>query len=81
MQEVPDPHGTVAKLVEAVPSGSYLAISRLSSDIMASAARTEAHDRLRELMHEKQTLRDRAEVDSFFSGLEMVEPGLVPITQ
>jgi hypothetical protein len=76
-----DPHGTVAKLVDAVPSGSYLAISHLSSDIMASAARTEAHDRLRQLMHEKQTLRNREEVTSFFTGLEMVEPGLVPITQ
>ena len=76
-----DPHGTVAKLINAVPSGSYLAISHLSSDIMASAARTEAHDRLRELMHEKQTLRNRDEVVSFFTGLEMVEPGLVPITQ
>jgi hypothetical protein len=76
-----DPHSTVAKLIAAVPSGSYLAISHLSSDIMASAARTAAHDRLRELMHEKQTLRNREEVASFFTGLEMVEPGLVPITQ
>jgi hypothetical protein len=76
-----DPHGTVAKLVAAVPSGSYLAISHLSSDIMASPARTEAHDRLRALMHEKQTLRDREQVASFFTGLEMVEPGLVPLTQ
>jgi hypothetical protein len=76
-----DPHAAVAKLVAAVPSGSYLAISHLSSDIMASAARTAAHDRLRELMHEKQTLRNREGVASFFTGLEMVEPGLVPITQ
>ena len=76
-----DPQGTVAKLMDAVPSGSYLAISCLSSDIMASAARTQAHDRLRELMHEKLTVRDREEVASFFTGLEMVEPGLVPITQ
>jgi hypothetical protein len=76
-----DPYRSVAKLVDAVPSGSYLAISHLSSDIMASAARTQAHDRLRELMHEKQTLRNRDEVESFFTGLEMVEPGLVPITQ
>ncbi|HXW88233.1 MAG TPA: SAM-dependent methyltransferase [Streptosporangiaceae bacterium] len=76
-----DPHRTVAKLVDVVPSGSYLAISHLSSDIMASAARTEAHDRLRQLMHERQTLRNREEVASFFAGLEMVEPGLVPITQ
>jgi len=76
-----DPHATVAKLVDAVPPGSYLAISHLSSDIMASPARTEAHDRLRELMHEKQTLRNREQVASFFTGLELVEPGLVPITQ
>jgi hypothetical protein len=76
-----DPHGTVAKLIAAVPSGSYLAISHLSSDIMASPARTAAHDRLRELMHEKQTLRNREEVASFFTGLEMVAPGLVPLTQ
>jgi S-adenosyl methyltransferase len=76
-----EPYDTVARLVDAVPSGSYLAISHLSSDIMASAARTQAHDRLRELMHEKQTLRNREEVASFFTGLEMVEPGLVPITQ
>jgi S-adenosyl methyltransferase len=76
-----DPNGVVAKLIGAVPPGSYLAISHLSSDIMASAARTEAHDRLRQLMHEKQTLRNRAEVASFFTGMELVEPGLVPITQ
>jgi hypothetical protein len=76
-----DPHDGVAKLVAAVPSGSYLAISHLSSDIMASAARTAAHDRLRDLMHEKQTLRNREEVALFFAELDMVGPGLVPITQ
>ena len=76
-----DPYGAVAKLVDAVPPGSYLAISCLSSDIMASPARTQAHDRLRELMHEKQTLRNREQVASFFTGLDLIEPGLVPITQ
>ncbi len=75
------PHRTVAKLIDAVPARSYVAISHLSSDIAASPARTAAHDLLRELMHEKQTLRNRAEVASFFAGLEMVEPGLVPITK
>ena len=69
------------KLIAAVPPGSYLAISHLSSEIAASAARTEAHDRLRQLMHEKQTLRSREEVASFFTGLEMVEPGLVRIPE
>jgi len=76
-----DPYGSVANLIDAVPSGSYLAISHLSSDIDASAGRTEAHDRLRQLMHEKQTLRSHEEVASFFTGLEMVEPGLVRIPE
>jgi capsid protein len=76
-----DPYGTVAKLIDAVPSGSYLAISHLSSDIDASAGRAEAHDRLRQLMHERQTLRSNTEVASFFTGLEMVEPGLVRIPE
>ena len=61
-----DPYGSVAKLIDAVPSGSYLAMSHLSSDIDASAGRIEAHDRLRQLMHEKQTLRSHEEVASFF---------------
>jgi hypothetical protein len=75
-----DPHAVVKKLVAAVPPGSYLAISHLSSDI-AAAARAEAHERLRELMYEKQTLRSREEVASFFTGLDMVEPGLVRIPE
>jgi S-adenosyl methyltransferase len=33
-----EPRHSVAKLIEAVPSGSYLAISHLSSDIMANSA-------------------------------------------
>jgi S-adenosyl methyltransferase len=75
-----DPHAVVRKLIAAVPPGSYLAISHLSSDI-AAAARAEAHERLRELMYEKQTLRSRDEVASFFTGLDMVEPGLVRIPE
>ena len=75
-----DPYGTTTKLISAVAPGSYLAISHLSSDI-AAAARAEATERLRQLMHEKQTLRSRDEVASFFTGLELVEPGLVRIPE
>jgi hypothetical protein len=75
-----DPHGIVAKLVAAIPLRSYLAISHRSSDI-AAAARAEATERLRRLMHEKQTHRSREEVASFFMGPEMVEPGLVRIPE
>ena len=61
---------------DALPSSA----SHLSSDI-AAAARAEATERLRQLMQERQTLRSREEVASFFTGPDMVEPGLVRIPE
>lgn len=75
-----DPYGLVATLMDAVPPGSYLTVSHLASDI-AATARAEATERLRLLMHEKQTPRSRSEVARFFEGLEMIEPGLVRIPE
>jgi S-adenosyl methyltransferase len=75
-----DPYGTVATLMDTVAPGSYLTVSHLASDI-AARARAEATERLRVLMHEKQTLRSRDEVARFFAGLEMVEPGVVRIPE
>jgi S-adenosyl methyltransferase len=43
---------------------------------MAEAAR-----RCNRLAHEKQCHRSHAEVARFFDGLELVEPGLVPVQQ
>jgi hypothetical protein len=34
-----DPHAIVAKLLDAVPSGSYLAISHLGQELMPAEAR------------------------------------------
>jgi hypothetical protein len=73
-----DPYGIVRQLMTAVPAGSYLALSQVASDIepgqMAEAAR-----RYNRLAHETQRHRDRAEVTRFFDGLDLVEPGLVPV--
>ncbi len=71
-----DAYRIVAALRDAVPPGSYLAISHLPSDVAAQemAKMVEILDRLTE---EKGTLRDRAGVARFFEGMEMVEPGLV----
>ncbi len=66
----------VATLMDAVPPGSYLAISHTPSDVDAEAmARmVEILDRL---TGEEGTLRDRAGVARFFEGMELVDPGLV----
>lgn len=71
-----DPYAIVAALVDAVPAGSYLAISHPASDIDAEAMAKMAAV-LNKMMAEKVTFRDRASVSRFFAGLELVEPGLV----
>jgi hypothetical protein len=71
-----DPAGIVGQLMDAVPSGSYLAISHPATDINSPGVRKLA-SRLNELMPMKLRFRSQAEVARFFDGLELVEPGLV----
>jgi hypothetical protein len=71
-----DPYAIVAGLMGAMPPGSYLALSHPASDIDAAAMAKMAAV-LNKMMAEKVTFRDRAAVSDFFSGLELVEPGLV----
>ena len=71
-----DPYAIVATLLDAVPPGSYLALSHPAKDIDA-AAMAKMADSLNATMAEKVTFRDRPAVATFFDGLELVEPGLV----
>jgi S-adenosyl methyltransferase len=75
-----DPYGTVAKLIGAVPPGSYLAMSHIASDIEPEAL-GKAKERVSRLALVEQTYRTHAEVMQFFDGLEMVEPGLVRVQE
>jgi S-adenosyl methyltransferase len=75
-----DPRGIVARLMDAVPPGSYLALSHVASDIEPEKM-AEMGRRLNRLLAQKGTYRSRAEVERFFEGLEMVEPGVVPVPQ
>jgi len=73
-----DPYGLVGRLVAAVPAGSYLALSQVASDIQAEQM-AEAGRRYNRLARETQRHRTHAEVARFFDGLDLVEPGLVPV--
>src|SRR5439155_1510381 len=75
-----DPEGIVSRLLSAVPSGSYLVISHPAADIETRAMAKMA-ERLNQLMAEKVTFRSRDQVARFFTGLEMVEPGLVRVQE
>ena len=71
-----DPYAIVATLMDALPPGSYLALSHPASDIDAEAMAKMAIV-LNQMIAEKVTFRDRAAVERLFAGLELVEPGLV----
>jgi hypothetical protein len=73
-----DPYAIVAKLLAAVPAGSYLTVSHPASDIDPEKI-ADATSRLNQLSHQHFTLRDHDEVTRFFSGLELLDPGLVRI--
>jgi hypothetical protein len=78
--EEDDPRGIVASLLSAVPPGSYLALSHVASDIEPEKM-AEMGKRLNRLLSQKGTYRSYADVERLFEGLEMVEPGVVPIPQ
>ncbi len=71
-----NPRAIVAKLMGALPSGSYLALSHPASDINAEAMAKMAVV-LNKMIAEKVTFRDRAAVAPFFTGLELLAPGMV----
>ena len=85
MHMIPDsgrPHGIVDQLLNALPAGSYLALSHPPSDIQSEGV-AKVQQRFNERLGagESMTARSRDEVARFFSGLELVPPGLVQVHQ
>ena len=75
-----DPYGIVARLMDAVPPGSYLALSHAASDIVPAQS-AEMVNRLNQRMHQQGILRSQAEVARFFDGLDLLEPGVVRVQE
>jgi S-adenosyl methyltransferase len=75
--EDPNPYGMVSTLLERLPSGSYMAIAHPTADFnpeaMAGAVAAAEQSGV--------TLvpRSQAETEAFFTDLELVEPGVVPV--
>jgi hypothetical protein len=76
-----DPYAIVARLMDAVPPGSYLAISHMGSDLFGP----EASERLQNLnsrnSQQQYFHRTSEEVARFFDGAELVPPGLVRVEE
>jgi O-methyltransferase involved in polyketide biosynthesis len=69
--------GIIARLLAAVPPGSYLAVTHSTSEVSGERV-IEAVRQWNEVAPTPYTLRDPAQIAAFFEGLELVEPGLVP---
>ena len=76
--EEDDPYSIVARFVKAVPSGSFLVISHLTSDIIANEV-TEAARRINEQPGFTLVLRTHDQIRRFLDGTEPLPPGLVSV--
>ena len=72
------PHEIMAAYVDALPSGSYVAICHLHDPADGSSRSTLARDVQTRFMSLMGTcrFRTREEISSYFDGLEFVQPGL-----
>ena len=71
---------TIETLVKAMPSGSYLVISHATGDFWPQG-RVDAANATNKAHNVDFRFRSHAEVSRFFTGLHLVDPGIVPVTQ
>ena len=73
-----DPYGMVSRYLDRTPAGSYLVIAHPSSDLRPEASAGMAAS-LNKAVSQQRSYRDHAQVSRFFAGLDLVEPGVVPL--
>ena len=76
-----DPHAIVAKLLAAVPPGSYLAITHLGADLLDRDKQEGIKGVADRAMQQKPVYRSREQVARFFEGTDLVEPGIVRVEE
>jgi S-adenosyl methyltransferase len=76
-----DPYAIVAKIMAAVPPGSYLAITHSASDLLPRQALQEMAGIANRMSQQQYTPRDHEQVTRFFAGTDLVEPGLVRVEE
>jgi hypothetical protein len=76
-----DPHAIVARLLDAVPSGSYLAVSHMGADLLDPETLAEMKAVMARTSQQQMTYRTNDEVTRFFDGMELVPPGLVRLEE
>jgi len=76
-----DPHAIVARLLDAVPPGSFVAMSHMASDILDDSKQQGLESATGRLIQQQLTYRSREQVARFFAGTDLVPPGLVRVEE
>ena len=72
-----EPKTIVTRLMDAVPAGSYLAVTHSTSEVSGERV-VEAVRQWNQVAPTPYHLRTPQEIAAFFDGLELVDPGIVP---
>jgi hypothetical protein len=76
-----DPYAKVAAVMDALPPGSYLAVSHLGAELLDTEKRKGFEDVVRRHAQQQYFGRSRAAVERFFQGMDLVDPGLVRVEE
>jgi hypothetical protein len=76
-----DPAGKLGQIMDAVVPGSYLAISAATGDFETDQVSRATGDFNAQRVAAQIVLRTHAEISRYFEGLDLVDPGLVPLNQ
>lgn len=76
-----DPHAIVAKVMDAVPPGSYLAVSHPALDLFDQETKDSFRNVVDRMVQQQYTPRSRDQIARFFAGTDLVQPGLVPVEE
>ncbi|HEU5389144.1 MAG TPA: SAM-dependent methyltransferase [Streptosporangiaceae bacterium] len=77
IEDTDEPRAIIGRLLDAVPSGSWLALVHPASDVVPEVVTMARHLSQRSVI--PTTLRTHAEVTRFFDGLELLPPGVVQL--
>jgi S-adenosyl methyltransferase len=81
LQGIPDkedPGAIIARLMDSVPPGSYLALTQIASDIAAAEVAVGVQ-RYNQQAAFPVAARTHAAASGFFAGLDVIEPGVVQV--
>ena len=72
-----DPHAIVAKVMDAVPPGSHLAVSHVGSELLQGDKQDGVRNLANRVAQQTPTYRSLEQMARFFDGMDLVEPGIV----